>query len=117
MLNYLIPKLTGCKKVNTDCQCSVLGADACSKLPYTICCDDECQCLPYTSPHAKNKKCVPDCLDFLYISDGSTVSPFQIVASFNKQFHSIAGSEPAAANMFGLKPNNMALRVEGTVSY
>ena len=116
ILIYLFLKPTGCKKVNTACQCSVIGADVCSSLPYTTCSDDECQCLPYTSPHNTNKECVPVCPGFLYISDGSTVSPFQIDPSFNIRFYSTPEKEPRTADMFGLNRNGMVLRAQGTVS-
>ena len=116
ILIYLFLKPTGCKKVNTACQCSVIGAEVCSSLPYTTCADDECQCLPYTSPHNTNKECVPVCPGFLYISDGSTVSPFQIDPSFNIRFYSTPEKEPRTVDMFGLNRNGMVLRAQGTVS-
>ena len=107
---------TGCTTVNTDCQCSTLGADACSNLPYTICYDDQCQCLPYTSPSNNNNGCAPDCPAFLYFTDGSTVSPFLSDPNYSETWQTFSGGEPAASNMFGLKANGMILRAQGSVS-
>lgn len=102
---------SACTTLGAGCYCSAQGADACILLDNAVCDFDTeaCQC---DSSAFKEEGGV--CVDaFNYISDGSSVYPYEDGRQSTTLFNPVYGAD---ASKFGVPSNGYYLEAGGTVS-
>lgn len=108
-----------CKKLNdTQCRCSIQGADACRRITHSHCAslnaegDEACICQPGFENFG-GSTCGPTC-EPKFVSDGLLIKPFVQDRRANPKFEPVRGDEPF--DMFEFQPNGYHLQAKGVVN-